>query len=174
MILSDRELRLEIEDRNIIFDPPIEDTQVGDASIDLRLGPTLRIPQLDESIVIRPRNRKGRDLYGEQHPIEPGGYNLEPKQFVLGHSLETVTLPDYLVGRLEGKSGLARFGLIIHATSAHIDPGFSGVIVFEICNLGPNTLVLEKGMPVGHIIFYKMSLPPRKSYSGEWAQQQTP
>ena len=137
MILSDRELRLEIDDQNLVFEPQVEDTQIGDASIDLRLGSTLRIPEEDTSMVIRPKNRKGLDQYGQQRTIDEGGYNLGSSQFVLGHSLETVTLPDYLVGRLEGKSGLARFGLIIHATSAHIDPGFSGVIVFEIYNLGP-------------------------------------
>ena len=172
MILSDRELRLEITDGNITFHPSIDmDAQIGHASVDVRLGNTLRIPVANDQINIRPRNRKGLDLYGGPQPIPTGGFNLESKQFVLGSSLEIVTLPNYLVGRLEGKSGLARFGLIIHATSAHIDPGFSGVVVLEICNLGPNTLVLEREMPIAHIVFYKMSLPPTQAYSGEWAKQ---
>lgn len=175
MILTDRELTLEIEHGNLKFDPDIDrPKQIGDASIDVRLGGMLRIPQQDMNIVIRPQERNRPDLYGRETPIPPGGYNILPKQLLLGHSLEKITIPNYIVGRLEGKSSLARFGLLIHATSAHIDPGFSAVIVLELYNLGENTIVLEKGMPVAQIIFYKVSLPPSKAYAGQFAEQRGP
>lgn len=38
MILSQRELRKEVAAGRIRFDPPLEDNQWGEASIDLRLG----------------------------------------------------------------------------------------------------------------------------------------
>lgn len=175
MILTDRELRLEIDDGNIKFDPDINrQKQIGDASVDVRLGGTLRVPKLDPNIAIRPQERNRPDLYGETTHIPPGGYNLEPKKLLLGSTLEKVTLPDYLVGRLEGKSSLARFGLQIHATSAHIAPGFSAVIVLEMYNLGENIIVLDEGLSIAQIIFYKVSLPPSKSYSGQFAQQRSP
>ena len=174
MILSDREIRLEIDAGHIVFDPPIEPTQIGDASVDIRLGPKLRVPQYDENIVIRPRARNRPELYGQELTIDAGGYNLTSQKFVLGSSLEKIKLPNYLVGRLEGKSGLARFGLLIHATSAHIDPGFQTVVILELCNLGPNTIVLEHGMPIGHVVFEKVSLPPSKAYGGQFAEQLGP
>ncbi len=175
MILTDRELRLEIDEGNLKFDPDIDRLkQIGDSSVDVRLGATLRIPQQDQNIVIRPQERNRPELYGRETAIPPSGYNILPKQLLLGHTLEKVTLPNYLVGRLEGKSSLARFGLLVHATSAHVDPGFSAVIVLEMYNLGENTIVLERGMPIAQIVFYKVSLPPSKSYSGQFAEQEGP
>ena len=175
MILTDRELQLEIDAGNIRFDPDIDRLkQIGDASVYVRLGAKLRIPERDENIVIRPQQRNRPELYGQETPIPSGGHVIVPKQLLLGHTMEKITLPNYLVGRLEGKSSLARFGLLVHATSAHIDPGFSTVMVLELYNLGENRILLEKGMPIAQIIFYKVSLPPSKAYSGQFAEQEGP
>ncbi len=174
MILTDREILLEIESGNIRFEPPVERAQIGHASVDLRLGTTLRIPELDQHHIIRPRAGLPPDLYGRLVELEPNGYNFEPQRLVLAATHEKLSLPDYLVGRLEGKSSLARLGLMVHATSGHIDPGFSGVIVLEMYNLGPNTIVLEPLMPIAHVVFSKASVPPSKSYSGRFALQTGP
>lgn len=175
MILTDREIRLEIEAGNIRFEPDIDrELQIGDASVDVRLGRYLRIPERDENIIIRPAARNRPELYGAQKEMEQTGYNLPGNKLVLGATYEKLTLPNYLLARLEGKSSLARFGLLVHATSAHIDPGYSGVIVLELFNLGPNTIVLEPMMLIAHILFEKVSMPPSKSYSGQFADQLRP
>lgn len=175
MILTDREIRLEIEAGNIGFDPHIDrELQIGDASVDVRLGRHLRIPERDENIIIRPTARNRPELYGALREIDQTGYNLPSSKLVLGSTYEKLTLPNYLLARLEGKSSLARFGLLVHATSAHIDPGYSGVIVLELFNLGPNTIVLEPMMLIAHILFEKVSMPPSKSYSGQFADQLRP
>lgn len=171
MILTDREIRLEWESGNIRFEPDIEPSQIGDSSVDLRLHPSLRVPERNENIFIRPSSRVPRELYGAALEIPENGYNLPPLKFVLGSTFEKVILPNYLVARLEGKSSLARFGLMIHCTSSHIDPGFKTVIVLEMFNHGPNTLVLEREMLIAHIVFEKVSMPPSKSYSGQFADQ---
>ena len=175
MILTDREIRLEIEAGNIRFEPDIDrELQIGDASVDVRLGRHLRIPETDENIIIRPRARNRPELYGALRELDSTGYNLPSHKLVLASTYEKLTLPNYLVGRLEGKSSLARFGLSVHVTSGHIDPGFSGVIVLELCNMGPNIIVIEPLMPIAHILFEKVSLPPSKSYAGQFAQQLHP
>lgn len=174
MILTDREIRLELRDGNIRFDPAIDDEQIGYASVDLRLGRTLRIPKFDKDHIIRPSGRTPPEIYGEEYKLPDTGYNLPPHQLVLGHTYEKVILPNYLVGRLEGKSSLARFGLMIHVTSGHIDPGYSGVIVLEVYNLGVNLIALEPFMPIAHVVFSKVSIPPSKVYSGQFADQITP
>jgi dCTP deaminase len=175
MILTDREIRLEIDEGNIRFEPDIDhELQIGDASVDVRLGTTLRIPTKDNNIIIRPTAPNRPDLYGEQKEIDSSGYNLLSCKLVLGATYEKLMLPNYLLGRLEGKSSLARFGLMVHATSAHIDPGFSGVLVLELYNLGPNTIVLEPLMLIAHVLFQKVSMPPSKSYSGQFAEQLRP
>jgi len=49
---------------------------------------------------------------------------LHPGEFVLGSTYESVSLPDDLAGRLEGKSSLGRLGLLTHSTAGFIDPGY--------------------------------------------------
>lgn len=53
-----------------------------------------------------------------------------PGQFLLGHSMEYVKLPDYICGNLDGRSSFARLGIEIHMTAGFIDPGFERVITF--------------------------------------------
>jgi dCTP deaminase len=175
MILSDRELRVELEDGHIQFEPNIDpDTQIQDASIDVRLGHNLRIPTRLEGRILAPDERIDRELQGDEVPIPHGGYNLEPQQFVLGHTLEKVSLPLHLAARLEGKSSLARLGLMIHFTSGHIAPGFDGIIVLEMLNHSPNRIALIPEMPIGQLIFEKLSMLPRKAYSGRYRGQVQP
>ena len=65
--------------------------------------------------------------------------------------LETVTMPNDLMGLVEGRSSLARVGLSVHLTAPKIDPGFGGMIALEIANAGPATVRLEsqKDWPEG-------------------------
>ena len=61
---------------------------------------------------------------------------IHPGELVLGATLEAVTVPDDLVGWLDGRSSLARLGLMVHVTAGRIDPGWQGQIVLEFYNNG--------------------------------------
>jgi dCTP deaminase len=78
--------------------------------------------------------------------------------------LEYIKLPDTLCGTLEGRSSFARLGIEIHMTAGFIDPGFEGVITFEIYNAGPTTVKLYPGMRIGQLRFERNS-EPREKYS---------
>jgi dCTP deaminase len=175
MILSDRELRIEIQDGHIKFEPNIDmDTQIQDASIDVRLGDALRVPGKLVGQILAPHERISRELQGQEATIPEGGYNLLPGGFVLGQTYEKITLPLHLAARLEGKSSLARLGLMIHFTSGHIAPGFDGIIILEILNHSHNIIALMPRMLVGQLIFEKLSMLPSKAYSGRYRGQLQP
>jgi len=175
MILSDRELRVEVNDGHIRFDPDIDrDVQIQDASIDVRLSDKLRLPFHLEGQILAPHERITTQLLGTEETIPRGGYNLVSGQFVLGSTYEKVSLPLHLAARIEGKSSLARLGLLIHFTSGHIAPGFDGIIVLEMLNHGPNTIALMPQMPIGQLIFEKLSMLPGKAYSGRYRGQIQP
>jgi len=175
MILSDREIVAELEAGYIHFDPDIDRArQVQDASVDVRLGTTLRIPISHPDLVIQPTDKITRDLYGEQMAIEDDGFILRPNRLVLGATYEKIGLPLHLAGRLEGRSSLARLGLVIHATSGHIAPGFNRPVVLEIVNLGVNSVVLKPLMYIAQVVFEKVSMLPSKAYSGQFAEQEGP
>lgn len=78
---------------------------------------------------------------------------------------ESVTLPDNIVGWLDGRSSLARLGLMVHVTAHRIDPGWSGRIVLEFYNGGRLPLALRPGMVIGALNFETMSGPAARPYN---------
>ena len=175
MILTDQEILNALGDGHIRFDPDIDrKRQVQDASVDLRLSPLLRIPTTDPNVAIQPADRIPPQLYGHEEAMHEDGFVLRPFRLVLGSTYEKIILPLNLAGRLEGRSSLARLGLIVHTTSAHIAPGFSRPIVLEIVNFGVNNIVLKPMMYIAQIIFERVSAPPSKAYSGQFADQEGP
>ena len=80
-------------------------------------------------------------------------------------TLESVTLPADLVGWLDGRSSLARLGLMVHVTAHRIDPGWSGCIVLEFYNSGKLPLALRPGMLIGALSFEPLSGPAARPYN---------
>ena len=89
---------------------------------------------------------------------------LHPGEFVLGSTLERVTLPDDLVARLEGKSSLGRLGLLIHSTAGFIDPGWDGHVTLELSNVANLPITIYYGMKIGQISFMQLSEPTSRPY----------
>ena len=58
----------------------------------------------------------------------------------------------WLAARVEGKSSLARFGLLAHFTAPTIHAGFEGHITLEMMNLGPSPIILTPGMAICQLI----------------------
>ncbi len=89
---------------------------------------------------------------------------LHPGEFVLGSTLEKVTLPDDLVARLEGKSSLGRLGLLIHSTAGFVDAGWDGHLTLELSNVANLPITVYPGMAIGQISFLRMTTPAENPY----------
>ncbi len=166
MVLSDRTIREEIESGRIVIDP-FESSNVQPSSVDVRVDRQFRVfhnaryPYID---VRQPMDDLTElvEISGEEPFI------LHPGEFVLGQTLERVTLPDDLVARLEGKSSLGRLGLLIHSTAGFVDSGFSGNLTLELSNVANLPITIYHGMPIGQISFMRMDGPVERPYgSGE-------
>ena len=92
---------------------------------------------------------------------------LHPGEFVLGSTLERVTLPDDLVARLEGKSSLGRLGLLIHSTAGFIDPGWDGHVTLELSNVANLPITIYYGMKIGQLSFVQMTEPAETPYGAD-------
>lgn len=146
MILSDTMLLKALDRGELRFDPPVDrDRQVQPASIDLRLGATFRVFNYGQHSLIDPRLPVDFDELTDLVEIGDRPFILHPGAFVLGATAEYVTMPNHLVGRLEGRSSLGRIGVIVHATAGFIDPGFEGTITLEITNAGKIPVALHAG-----------------------------
>jgi len=100
---------------------------------------------------------------------------LHPGEFVLGSTLERVSLPDDLVGRIEGKSSLGRLGLLIHSTAGFIDAGWTGHLTLELSNVANLPITIYPGMKIGQL-WVEMSSPAERPYGerGKYQGQRGP
>lgn len=164
MILGNREIRKALTGGNIIISPPpIE--PFDSTAVDLRLGDSILLPKKGLSLSFDLR-QKGiattlKQFY-ENHPISPaGGFVLQPLQFAIANTLECIQLPirantPCYAARVEGKSSLARCGLIIHFTAPTIHAGFNGTITLELMNLGSYPINLYQSMSICQLIFERV------------------
>ena len=155
MILSDRDIRAEIDSGRIVIDPFVPDA-VQPSSVDLHLGNRFRVFRNNRTAVIDPRTDQPEltelvEIAGDEPFI------LHPGEFALGATFERVGLPDDLVARLEGKSSLGRLGLLIHSTAGYVDPGWEGTLTLELSNVANLPIKLYDGMKIGQVSFQRLS-----------------
>src|SRR5689334_18240526 len=100
MLLSDRDLRAEIDAGRLGLDP-YEPELVQPSSIDVRLDRWFRVFRNMQYTHIDPSEQQD-DLTELVETPDKSPFVLHPGEFVLGSTLEMVTLPDDLAGRLEG------------------------------------------------------------------------
>jgi dCTP deaminase len=97
------------------------------------------------------------DLTEEVVVNNDDAFVLHPGEFALGSTLERITIPDDLVGRIEGKSSLGRLGLLIHTTAGFVDAGWDGHLTLELSNVANLPITLYPGMKIGQISFIQMT-----------------
>ncbi len=162
MILSDRDLRTEINDGRIIIEP-FDEACVQPSSIDEKVSHLFRVLR-NHSTAVLDVKKDLTDLTELVEVPEGEAFMLHPGEFALGSTLERVAVPTDLVARVEGKSSLGRLGLVIHSTAGFIDAGFDGHITLELANLANLPITLYPGMKIGQISFIKMTSPAEKPY----------
>jgi dCTP deaminase len=180
MILSDRDIKIALKDKRVIINPsPDFDTQLGACSIDLRLGDTFRVFEHSRIPYIDPKKTiLSTNLMKEIVIAKGESFILQPGEFVLASTIEHLTLPDDLLARLEGRSSLGRIGIVVHSTASVFEPGWRGVIVMELGNLGRMPVALYPGMRVCALTFEELSSPALVPYykkkSAKYAGQTSP
>jgi dCTP deaminase len=149
---------------------PLAPEQVGPASIDLTLGNEIRvltpgaaaIPIRDEVDFLDHTESRTLD---EPYVLPPGGT-------IHGITVERISLPPDLCGFLEGRSRFARLGLMIHVTSAFVQPGVSNRQVLEMSNVAGHPLQIHAGVRLCQIVL--MRTEGQAVYRGRFAQQERP
>jgi dCTP deaminase len=162
VLLSDRDIRTEIENNRIRVEP-YDESMIQPSSIDFRLDRYFRVfenhkyPHIDPAI-------DQSDLTRVVEAVGEEPFILHPGEFVLGSTFEVVTLPDDLAARVEGKSSLGRLGLLTHATAGFVDPGFSGHVTLELANVATLPIKLYPGMKIGQLCFFRLTSPAEHPY----------
>ncbi|GHF93622.1 dCTP deaminase [Thalassotalea marina] len=172
MRLCDKDIQELINQQKITISPTPDESMISGVSVDIRLGNEFRVfqdhtaPYIDLSGPREQVEKAMNSVMSDEIVIPDGeAFFLHPGELALAVTYESVTLPDDIVGWLDGRSSLARLGLMVHVTAHRIDPGWSGQIVLEFYNSGKLPLALRPKMKIAALNFETMSGNALKPYN---------
>jgi dCTP deaminase len=150
----------------LVVTPRFDDKQVGEASIDLRLG--------TEFLVLRRTREAGLDPTAisqaeidqlQERIVVPYGKAiwLHPGHFMLAATFEYLRLPDDLGAYVLGRSSWGRVGLIV-ATAIMVQPGFKGCLTLELVNDGDSPIKLYPGARIAQLAVHTLDGPTKHPY----------
>lgn len=170
MILSDRDIRAAMQrlEDPLIIDPGFDPRRLQPASLELTLAPD----------VLFQKKTYRRDKYGNRslnitwEPLtlclpqcaDEHSIYMQPGDFWLGSTVETVRMPTDLAAMVNGKSTWGRLGLAVHITAGFIDPGFKGTVTLELKNVSAKTIRLSPWAPICQLVFMPLSSPAERPY----------
>ncbi|MFV0597265.1 dCTP deaminase [Shewanella sp.] len=172
MRLTDIEIEQALDNGTIVIEPRPSNDAISGVSVDVRLGGQFRVfkdhtaPFIDLSGPSVEVQAALDRVMSEIIEIPDGeAFFLHPGELALAVTYESVTLPADIVGWLDGRSSLARLGLMVHVTAHRIDPGWQGKIVLEFYNSGKLPLALRPRMTIGALNFERLSGPVARPYN---------
>jgi dCTP deaminase len=149
------------EDSNtLFFDPLLDDNQVGEVTVDLRLGYDFLVSIYTRKPVIELEGNyvdsfRGIETFFQTTRRDLGDtFILYPNQCVLTTTLEYVSLPDNNYLDLLSRSSYNRLGIQINTM---VQPGFRGCIPVELFNHNNNAVELVVGSRVFQTRIYELA-----------------
>jgi dCTP deaminase len=161
MFLSDIDIKAAVKNKDVTLEPFTE-KQLQPASYDIRLGNVFIVNDphttsfIDPVKGIHPNTRKVEIADGEAFMLHPG-------VSILGYSKEFFGSDRYLI-EVNGKSSLARIGLLVHNSAGLVNPGHFLNIALELCNLNNVPIVLRPGMEIAQLTFSPLSSDAKQNY----------
>ena len=162
MILSKEKILEEIKNKKIV----ITKTEIDDTTIKLHLGNEFRIFKEGIKQIVLTENQ---DCKKFTKVVKKKEYLLQPGEFILGVTKETIKLPNNVAGLLTGRSRFARLGLSVHSTSNYVHPGVNNKQVLVIKNNLNRPIVLKEGMGICQLILF--GVEGKAGYKGKFWRQ---
>jgi dCTP deaminase len=165
MVLSDVDIRRYMELGKIRVSPELPPEQFGSCSVDFRLGSEFSVFEHSRFPYIDLRDRTAIQSIMRTITVKPDEpFIMQPREFALAITEESLELDDDVLGRLEGRSSLGRIGIIVHGTAGLFDPGWRGKATLELSNLGAVPVALYPGMRICSFTFEQLSSPVSVPY----------
>jgi dCTP deaminase len=171
-----RQLLASSEPDSLFIDPLLEESQIGQVTVDLRLGYDFlvsiltRKPSIDVTVNPDSQHHRAIGSYFQETRRELGDkFVLYPNQIVLCTTLEYVSLPHNVYADILSRSSYTRLGIPINTM---LQPGFRGCVPLELFNHGNSPVKLVVGsricqarlFDIGDNVNYKEGGRPRKYF----------
>jgi dCTP deaminase len=167
-------MALEDYSKKLVVTPLLSPSQIGPASIDIRLGSSIVIPRrtfVGSHDVTDPKQARQveKRLYDRCRLKYGAEFVLHPNQLILAASLEYIALPLEVFCHVASRSSWGRLGLVV-ATAAVVQPGFKGCLTLELANLSDSPITLYPGLLVGQLVFYDVKMAEKNvtPYTGRY------
>lgn len=161
MMLSDYDIQKAIEARDLVIDP-FRPEFVRTAGVTLHLGPTLLRPRPGTIVDVK---TKTIPTYDTITITDNEPHILQPQEFILGATLQRVTVGASLGFLIEGRSTLARVGLTIVQTAMLVYPGHRDrPVTLELANHGANPIALYPRMKIARVVLFRLESPATQRY----------
>ncbi|MDX1963600.1 MAG: dCTP deaminase [Pirellulales bacterium] len=169
-LLSRAAIQRRIADGSLLIDPPPLAGDYDSDSVDVHLGNKVYEwlqPATGTTLTISLHKKQQQFSYREfaktylrEVPVDNSGIiTLRPHTFYLADLRQHTTLPSDLAMHIQGKSSLARLGVLVHLTAPHAHAGWKGRLALEIYNLGPFNIELTPEIVIGQLTFWKVEEP---------------
>lgn len=155
----------------LFITPLLEDSQITESTIDIRLGNDFIVTKRGALASVDPASEINPTSSQSMHRNNlREKFYLHPNELVLANTLEYFCLPNTVSGYVTSRSSWGRAGLVI-ATATIIHPGFRGTITLELLNLGEVPMVLYPGLAVAQIALHECK--GAGSYEGQFSNSTT-
>ncbi len=172
MQLSDKEIEKYIKKKKIKIYPLPPKKYINGTTIDIRLGNRFKKFSKNKNYLIDLTKNKKKinnniKYITKKEIILKKNQSLivKSKEFILANTKEYIILPNNIVGYIDGRSSIARLGLMIHATSNKIDPGWEGKLVLEIFNYNNLNIKIKPNIRIATINFHYLFEPSIRPYN---------
>lgn len=157
-LVHDEQLVLHLSEREL--------TNPEGCGFDLRMG---KVHTLEGEGYLGVTERKTPDstLVMEYDPNKQQVFTLKPGQSVLVTTIESVTMPENLTALVQPRSTLYRSGVIMRG--GNVAPGYVGQLSFLLFNSHTQSMQIELGARIVHILFFQIDGSANK-YRGQWAK----
>ena len=166
---------MELQANSLVIDPQPTYESVNAASIDLHLAAEVDVYKPNPGgVKVDLRDAKAATLIpyaSDRINLNDKEFLLKQGEFVIGYTRERISMPAHLLGRIEGRSSFARFGVSVHNTAPTIQPNWGGQIALELTNVSPIHLHLSEGLIICQLIIEKLGRPTSKPYTGQFPNQ---
>jgi dCTP deaminase len=171
MLLSHESIQRAIDEGSIIIKPEFNKKNLRPVGLRLHLAKEILIPLPGQTVEID----KPQDLKYKEVDLTREEFYLEPGQFILDATHESLQTAPHILPILDGRSTIARLGITTHITASIIDGAFEEphVVVLEIKNVGNFRIRLKFKDPIAMMVFALLQDPVTQKMQSQYGKNQT-
>ncbi|MDB2107874.1 dCTP deaminase [Clostridium paraputrificum] len=153
-LVSKQKIKTMMENQQLIVTPILDDKQIGETSIDLRIGNIFRMAKQTRDPYIDINTRNIEAFFDTTYRDFGQDFIIYPNQLVLANTFEFVKLPNNVMAHVYTRSSINRLGINI---ASIVQPGYSGTLTLEIINKGNTAVKLKSGMRIVQLVLFDVS-----------------